>query len=100
VVADFRASAARYPEDPVFDRIADELCAASPELAELWARGDVSSRSQGVKAITHPEAGDLVFAYSLFRLPDRPDLNVVLHTPGPETNTERKLASLVVVHPG
>ncbi|MEV4566921.1 helix-turn-helix transcriptional regulator [Nonomuraea sp. NPDC049419] len=100
MVADFRASAARYPGDPVFEEIADGLRAVSPEFAALWARSDVRSRSQGVKAITHPEAGDLVFAYSLFRLPDRADLNVVLHTPDPDTDTQRKLESLVSVHPG
>ncbi|MEV4471753.1 helix-turn-helix transcriptional regulator [Nonomuraea sp. NPDC049504] len=100
MVADFRASAARYPDDPVFEEIAGGLRAVSPEFAALWARSDVRSRSQGVKAITHPEAGDLVFAYSLFRLPDRADLNVVLHTPDPDTDTQRKLESLVFVHPG
>lgn len=100
MVADFRAGAARYPDDPVFGRIAEELCAASPEFAGLWGRPDVRSRSQGIKAITHPEAGDLVFEYSLLRLPDRADLNVVLHTPHPDTDTGGKVASLVAVHPG
>ncbi|MER5324707.1 helix-turn-helix transcriptional regulator [Streptosporangium roseum] len=100
MVADFRASAARYPGDPVFGRIAEELRAASPEFAELWARPDVRSRSQGIKAITHPEAGDLVFEYSLLRLPDRADLNVVLHTPDPDTDTKEKVENLVVLHPG
>lgn len=100
MVADFRAGAVRYPDDPVFERIAEELCTASPEFAELWARTDVRSRSQGIKAITHPEAGDLTFEYSLFRLPDRADLNVVLHTPHPDTDTKEKVESLVVVHPG
>lgn len=100
MVGDFRASAARYPDDPAFGRIADELRATSPDFAELWARPDVRSRSQGIKAITHPEAGDLTFEYSLFRLPDRADLNVVLHTPHPDTDTAAKVASLVVAHPG
>jgi hypothetical protein len=100
MVADFRAGAARYPDDPVFGEIAEGLRAASPEFAELWARPDVRSRSQGIKAITHPEAGNLVFEYSLFRLPDRADLNVVLHTPDPDTDTKEKVESLVAVHPG
>jgi transcriptional regulator with XRE-family HTH domain len=100
MVADFRASAARYHDDPLFGQIAEELCGASAEFAELWARPEVRSRSQGIKAITHPEAGDLVFEYSLFRLPDRADLNVVLHTPHPDTDTKAKVESLVVAHPG
>ncbi|MCK2215651.1 helix-turn-helix transcriptional regulator [Actinomadura sp. ATCC 31491] len=100
MVADFRAAAARHPGDPAFGRIAAELRAASPEFAELWGRAEVRSRSQGTKAITHPVAGDLVFEYSLFRLPDRADLNIVLHTPHPGTGTKEKVESLVVAHPG
>jgi transcriptional regulator with XRE-family HTH domain len=100
MVADFRASAARYPDDPAFDKIANDLRATSPDFARLWARSEVRFRSQGIKAITHPKAGDLVFTYSLFRLPDRPDLNVVLHTPDPTTDTRRKLENLVAAHPG
>lgn len=100
MVADFRASAARYPDDPAFGQIAAELRTASADFAALWEVPEVRSRSQGVKAITHPEAGNLTFAYSLFRLPDREDLNVVLHTPDPDTDTGRKLESLVVADPG
>ncbi|MEU8354941.1 helix-turn-helix transcriptional regulator [Nonomuraea sp. NPDC048882] len=100
MVADFRASAARYHDDPVFGLIAADLCAASADFAELWARPDVRSRSQGIKAITHPEAGELTFEYSLLRLPDRADLNVVLHTPRPGTGAKEKVESLVVADPG
>ncbi|MEV0387631.1 helix-turn-helix transcriptional regulator [Nonomuraea sp. NPDC050643] len=100
MVADFRASSVRYHDDPLFGRIAEELCTASPRFAELWARPEVRSRSQGIKAITHPEAGDLTFEYSLLRLPDRADLNVVLHTPHPGTDTKEKVRSLVVADPG
>ncbi|TYB62722.1 helix-turn-helix domain-containing protein [Nonomuraea sp. PA05] len=100
MVADFRAGAARYPDDPVFGRIVEELLATSADFAGLWARPEVRSRSQGMKEITHPEVGELVFEYSLFRLPDRADLNVVLHTPHPDTGTKEKVESLVAVHPG
>jgi hypothetical protein len=43
---------------------------------------------------SHPEAGDLTFEYSLFRLPDRADLNVVLHTPYPDTGTKERVERL------
>ncbi|WP_211267182.1 hypothetical protein [Nonomuraea candida] len=46
-----------------------------------------------------PDAGALTFEYSLFRLPDRADLNVVLHTPQPGTGTRERVESLVAVHP-
>ncbi|GAA3111760.1 helix-turn-helix transcriptional regulator [Nonomuraea salmonea] len=56
MVADFRASAARYPDDPVFEEIAGGLRAVSPEFAALWARSDVRSRSQGGQG-DHPSRG-------------------------------------------
>ncbi len=44
IVGQFRADAARYPDDPEFGRIAEDMCAASPAFAwsgrnTPWARG-------------------------------------------------------------
>lgn len=57
VVRQFRADAARYPDDPEFARLSAELCAASGDFAELWARHVVGEVSQGDRVITHPEVG-------------------------------------------
>ncbi|WP_067819206.1 helix-turn-helix transcriptional regulator [Actinomadura kijaniata] len=96
VVGRFRADAARYPDDPGFDRLIEDLLAASPEFAELWARHDVGGESQVRKAIRHPEAGDLVFESTLLPLPDRPGHNLILHNPLPGTleRLERHMASI------
>jgi transcriptional regulator with XRE-family HTH domain len=86
VVASFRADAAHFPGDPEFERVVDALIAASPEFAELWARHDVGGPAQVVKAVRHPEHGDLVFDLTTLSVADRPDLVLELY--------------LVVAHPG
>lgn len=104
VAAGFRADAARYPDDPEFDRIAEELAAASPEFAELWARHDVGEHTSAVKAVDHPEAGTLVFDATLLPLPEHPGHNLILHNPRPGTDVRleqlMRKRSLVVAHPG
>lgn len=106
VVAGFRADAARYPDDPEFDRIAAELARLSPEFAELWARRDVAEHTSAVKTIDHPDVGVLVFDATLLPLPTMPGHHLVLHCPRPGTETERRLERLfggrclVASHPG
>ncbi|WP_171166122.1 helix-turn-helix transcriptional regulator [Streptomyces sp. I05A-00742] len=95
VVAAFRAAAARHPGDPGFDRIADELRGAAPEFAELWGRHDVAGVVQTVKAVRHPEAGDLVFDTTTLSVPDLPGHHVELQNPRPGTGTAARLERLV-----
>ncbi|MFI0357343.1 helix-turn-helix transcriptional regulator [Actinomadura sp. 9N407] len=95
VVARFRADAARYPDDPAFGRLIEEMLAGSEEFAGLWARHEVSSGGPVVKAVEHPEVGALVFESTLLPLPDRPGLNLVLHNPKPGSGTEARLERLM-----
>ncbi|MGV9326433.1 helix-turn-helix transcriptional regulator [Streptosporangium sandarakinum] len=94
IVARFRADAARHAGDAEFGRIAADLSAVSEEFAALWRRHDVTEAAQGVKAVTHPDAGDMFFEYSGLPLPDRPGYQIVLHNPQPGTATDAKLHQL------
>nr|WP_042177554.1 helix-turn-helix transcriptional regulator [Kibdelosporangium sp. MJ126-NF4]CEL12678.1 putative DNA-binding protein [Kibdelosporangium sp. MJ126-NF4]CTQ93542.1 putative DNA-binding protein [Kibdelosporangium sp. MJ126-NF4] len=100
VVAAFRADAARHPDDPEFTRLVDEVSAASPEFAALWARHDVGMPIQAVKAVRHPDAGELHFDKTTFVPADHPDWSFELYDPLPGT-VERleRLLSLVVPVP-
>ncbi|QKG27342.1 helix-turn-helix transcriptional regulator [Actinomadura verrucosospora] len=95
VVARFRGDAARYPDDPEFGRIADDMIAASAEFAGLWERHEVSGATQAVKGVRHPEAGELVFEGTLLPLADRPGQHLVLHNPRPGTGTQERLERLM-----
>ncbi|MCP2293994.1 Helix-turn-helix domain-containing protein [Nocardia amikacinitolerans] len=95
VVAAFRADADQAPDDPEFRRVIDELTSASSEFAELWTRHDVGVPGQGVKAVRHPEAGELFFDVTTLVVADRPDLHLELYHPRPGTATEERIAQLL-----
>ncbi|MFI7103703.1 helix-turn-helix transcriptional regulator [Streptomyces sp. NPDC050161] len=94
VAGQFRADAARYPDDPEFGRLAADMCAASPAFAEIWAEHPVGSATQGIKALNHPEAGELVFDYTSLPVPELPGHRLLLHTPAPDSRTAERLAAL------
>ncbi|MEU8135684.1 helix-turn-helix transcriptional regulator [Streptodolium elevatio] len=97
IVGHFRADAARYPGDPEFGRIADDMCAVSPEFAAIWAEHPIGSAGQGVKVLDNPEVGRLTFEYTSLPLPDLPGHRMILHTPDAATDTEARLARLLAV---
>ncbi|MER5266055.1 helix-turn-helix transcriptional regulator [Actinosynnema sp. NPDC002837] len=94
VVAAFRADAAHAPGDPGFDRVVDALGAVSTEFAELWARHEVGAQVQAVKAVRHPEAGDLVFDVTTLAVADGSDRYLELCNPRPGTATAEQLERL------
>ncbi|MFF2023929.1 helix-turn-helix transcriptional regulator [Streptomyces sp. NPDC058171] len=99
VVAAFRADAARHPADPVFGRIVDELHAMSPEFARLWAQHDVAEVTQAVKAVRHPEVGEMVFDTTVLSLAEWPDHRMELQNPRPGSGTAARLEALVAARP-
>lgn len=95
IVAAFRAEAARTPGDPEFDRVVDELSVLSPEFAELWARHEIAAPAQMVKAVRHPEVGDLVFDMTPLAVADHPNWYVELYNSRPDTGTDERLEQLL-----
>ncbi|WP_343954332.1 helix-turn-helix transcriptional regulator [Nonomuraea longicatena] len=100
VVAAFRADVARAPGDPEFGRVIDDLSAVSPEFAELWARHEVGLPAQSVKAVRHPEAGELLFDMTTLAVVDRPGWYLEFYNPQPGSETGHRLGLLVVRNPG
>nr|WP_232328378.1 helix-turn-helix transcriptional regulator [Kibdelosporangium sp. MJ126-NF4] len=90
IVGQFRADAARYPDDPEFGRLAERMRETSPAFAEIWAQHPVGSAGSGVKAM-----GELVFEYATLPLPDLPGHRLLLYTPVQGTATESRLAALL-----
>ncbi|WP_245239504.1 helix-turn-helix transcriptional regulator [Streptomyces sp. MZ04] len=92
VVAQFRASCSEYPEDEGFQAILAELReSAGEEFTELWERRDIQPAGQVLKELTHPLVGALHVESTALRVPARPDLTIVLHTPLDEAETAAKL---------
>lgn len=91
VVAQFRAACLASPDDEGFQAVVAELKAASAEFTDLWERRDIEEAGQIRKEMDHPLVGLLCFESSVMKLPARPDLAIVLHTPLDEADTAAKL---------
>ncbi|MCX4762058.1 helix-turn-helix transcriptional regulator [Streptomyces sp. NBC_01275] len=91
VVAQFRAASSARPDDEGFQALLAELTDTSHEFAALWAERDIQDAGQIRKELDHPLVGLLCVESTAMRVPARPDLTVVLHTPLDEANTAAKL---------
>ncbi|MEU6988121.1 helix-turn-helix transcriptional regulator [Streptomyces sp. NPDC046324] len=95
VVAQFRAACSECPDDDGFRAVVEEAKEVSAEFAELWERRDIAPGGQIRKEIGHPVVGELHLESTQLRVPARPDLTIVMHTPLPAADTEAKLTWLV-----
>ncbi|OKK17719.1 DNA-binding protein [Streptomyces sp. CB00455] len=91
VVAQFRTACSEHPQDEGFQAVVEEARELSPRFAELWDRRDVQPGGQLLKQMQHPVVGALHVESTQLRVPARPDLSIVLHTPVPGTDTAAKL---------
>ncbi|MGV4987661.1 helix-turn-helix transcriptional regulator [Streptomyces sp. NPDC001709] len=91
VVAQFRSACAARPDDEGFQAVLAELSEASAEFRAMWAERDIEDQGQIRKELEHPLVGLLVVESTVMKVPARPDLMIVLHTPLDEANTAAKL---------
>ena len=96
IVAQFRAVAAKYPHDPAFTELIEELRLTSPEFKDLWAQHDVLGSTDGLKRYVHPDLGELILDYTNFDLPGDADMRMIVLTAAPGSESEGKLRRLCV----
>ncbi|WP_263263146.1 helix-turn-helix transcriptional regulator [Pseudomonas sp. RIT-PI-S] len=89
VVGVFRAEAVRAGATSEVARLADELCALSPEFTALWQDNDVRVHGEGTKRLQHPALGLIELEYSSFAVDGRPDLSMVVYNPTSEADAQR-----------
>jgi len=70
MIADLRASYARYPADPGIQELVTELLGTSPRFAEMWREHEVAVRGPVVKRVDHPLTGPLEFECRVLHIPD------------------------------
>jgi transcriptional regulator with XRE-family HTH domain len=95
-VADLKAVAARYPEDPGLLRLLAELRAGSPEFTRLWEAGRVAERQSSTKTIRHPDLGAITLDCDLLHLPGA-DQHLVVYSAPPGSPAAEALAMLRVI---
>jgi transcriptional regulator with XRE-family HTH domain len=79
IAAQLRQALAGSPQPERVKAIVDELRAASPVFAELWARADVRPRHTSRKAIQHPAIGRIEVDCDVLRADDS-SLRLVVYT--------------------
>jgi len=92
-VADLRATAARYPDDPGVHALVGELLAASPKFALFWSDHEVAVRASGHYRILHPDVGLLDLDYEMLHLHDR-DQRLMLYSAEPGSPSFERLMDL------
>lgn len=96
VVADLRAAAGRYPDDPGIRRLIAELRAGSPRFERMWQRHQVAVRRTDRKRIAHPELGVLELDCDVLLVPGA-DQVIVVYSAAPGTREAEALALLRVL---
>ncbi|MFL4950495.1 helix-turn-helix transcriptional regulator [Streptomyces sp. MMS24-I31] len=91
VVAQFRAACAARPDDEGYQAVLAQVTAVSEEFTALWEERDIEDAGQIRKELDHPLVGLLCVESTAMKVPARPDLTIVLHTPLDEANTAAKL---------
>jgi len=94
-VADLRAVAARYPDDPGLRRLLAAL-RTNAEFRELWAEGRVASRRTSSKRFDHPEIGSITLDCDVLLLPEA-DQRMVVYSAAAGTQAGEALALLRVL---
>lgn len=95
VVAQFRAVAAKYLNDPSFQELIDALLAGSADFRRLWSQHDVRGTTDGLKHLYHPDLGELRLEYTTLTVPGYPDMHLVAYTTAKGSEEERKLRELL-----
>lgn len=95
-VADIRAAAAKYPDDPGLRQLVDDLCTGSPDFARLWDEGHVGMRRSALKTFDHPTVGRLTLDCDVAILPDT-DQRLIVYSAEPGTAAAAALELLGVV---
>ncbi|HET9029578.1 MAG TPA: helix-turn-helix transcriptional regulator [Candidatus Aquilonibacter sp.] len=97
LVAQFRAIAARYPDDEGFRSLISTLAERSEHFRRWWAQHDVVDVTQGFKRFYHPSVGELTLDHVVLAVPDFADVRVIAYSVEPGSDSERKLHRLVAM---
>ncbi len=96
-VAKLRATYASRVDDPWFNELVTLLRTRSEDFERWWNQNDIETAQEGVKHYEHPEAGRLVFDYSVLEVLDErmSSLRLVAYVPAPGTGTRERMERLL-----
>jgi transcriptional regulator with XRE-family HTH domain len=96
-VAKLRATYANRVDDPWFNELVTLLRTRSADFERWWNENDIVVAQEGVKHYEHPEAGRLVFDFTVLEVLDErmSSLRLVAYVPAPGTGTREKMEQLL-----
>jgi transcriptional regulator with XRE-family HTH domain len=96
-VAKLRAAYASRVDDPWFNELVTVLRTRSEEFERWWNENDIETSQEGVKHYEHPEAGRLVFDFTVLEVLDErmASLRVITYVPAPGTGTRERMEALL-----
>jgi transcriptional regulator with XRE-family HTH domain len=95
IAAQFRAVAAKYPDDQCFVRLIEDLRQASAEFRQYWSQHDVKGLTDGFKHLYHPAVGPLTLEYTTLFVPNFADMRLSVYTAAKGSVEEQKLRQLI-----
>jgi hypothetical protein len=95
-VADLRAAAARYPDDPGIKNLLSRLRANSPDFERRWSAHRVCVPRGMTKRLHHPVVGELELECEILDIADRGQ-RMVIYTAAPGSRSAGSLRLLAVV---
>lgn len=94
-VAILRREAAANPADPALSALVGELTIADQQFGQWWAMRNVARQDFGTKVLNHPEVGELVLDWEIFRYAGAPDQQLVLNSADADSPTRERLRRLL-----
>jgi transcriptional regulator with XRE-family HTH domain len=96
-VAKLRGMYASKVDDPWFNELIHLIRSRSPEFERLWNDHEIGLSHEGIKHYEHPEAGRLVFDFTVLEVVDErmASLRLVTYVPAPGTGTREKMEALL-----
>jgi len=93
LVADLRATSAKYPHDEFVRQLVADLIELNPVFAAMWADGVVRPLTVGPKTIHHPRVGRLTLDCDVLTTVEN-DLRIVAYTAAPGSESAERLRLL------
>jgi transcriptional regulator with XRE-family HTH domain len=93
MVADLRASYARFPGDREIESLVGEMLALSPLFAEMWSSYDVEVRGPMLKSVRHPRLGLLEFECQVLHIAETGQ-RLIAYCAAPGSPTESAFIAL------
>lgn len=94
VVANLRTEVGRAPYDRELQDLIADMTGRSDDFAALWAAHDVRYHDTGIKALHHPEVGDLDLTFEALDLPADTGQALIVYGTEPGSASEASLRLL------